>query len=246
MRKAITRTIPDHLMWFGFVLPITPKRTHLRGSNMSMNPEQKAAWLSARAGKLTASRMADAMAYLKDGKTPSAKRVDLLHELLAERLTGDSVPHFVTDAMQHGLDCEDEAVDLFVERFPQYDVRPSRFYEHPDLARFGGNFGATPDREIGHDGLMEVKCPTTPKFVRWVTAGVVPEEHKPQLIAQLACSGRQWCGFVAYDPRVKLEHQRLFMRKFVPTPEEIAAVETAAVAFLDELDAMFDAFVSAA
>jgi hypothetical protein len=35
-------------------------------------------------------------------------------------------------------------------------------------------------------------------------------------------------------------------RKIEPTPQESAEVESAAVKFLAELDAMFDAFVSAA
>jgi hypothetical protein len=60
------------------------------------------------------------------------------------------------------------------------------------------------------------------------------------------CSGKTWAGFLAYDPRLKIESQRLFMRKYVPTAEYLAEVEAAAVKFLDELDAMFDAFVSAA
>lgn len=205
-----------------------------------MTPDQKAAWLAARAGKLTASRMSDAMDYLRNGQS-SNKRVKLLHELLAERLTGDSVPHVVTDAMQHGIEYEDEAVDVFVERYPQYQVRLSRLYEHPTIA----NFGATPDREIGEDGLLEVKCPSTSTYLQWVMAGAVPEQHMPQMAAQLLCSGRKWVGFIAYDPRIKNERNRLFLRKFVPSQEYLDRVRSEAVKFLDELDAMFDQFVTA-
>lgn len=206
-----------------------------------MSAEQKAEWLSARAGKLTASRMADAMAFLKNGQ-PGAERSRLMRELLAERLTGLSVHHVVNDAMLHGLEYEDEAVDTFVERYPQYSVRMSRFYEHPTIA----NFGATPDREIGDDGLLEVKCPTTTTYLEWVMAGTVPERHKPQMCAQLLCSGKRWVGFIAYDPRIKVESQRLFMRKYEPGADELAVVEAAAIRFLDELDEMFDQFVTRA
>jgi predicted phage-related endonuclease len=206
-----------------------------------MTAEQKAAWLAARAGKLTASRMCDAMDYLRNGQ-PSARRIKLLHELLAERLTGFSVPHHVTEAMEHGLEYEDEAVDVFVARFPQYDVRPSRLYDHPTIE----NFAATPDREIGHDGLLEVKCPTTTTFLEWVIGGVVPEKHKPQMCAQLLCTGREWVGFLAYDPRIREEGRRLFMRKYEPDPVYLLMVEQEAVKFLDELDAAFDQFVTAA
>ena len=205
---------------------------------MSMSAEEKAAWLSARAGKLTASRMADAMEFLRNGQ-PAAARTKLMREILAERLTGQSVPHVVTDAMLHGLEYEDEAVDVFVERYPQYNVKLSRFYEHATIE----NFGATPDRELD-DGLLEVKCPTTTTYLEWMLAGVIPERHKPQMAAQLLCSGKTWCGFIAYDPRIRDESRRLFMRKYTPTPEYLAEVEAAAVKFLDELDAAFDQFVS--
>jgi putative phage-type endonuclease len=204
-----------------------------------MSPEEKSAWLSARAGKLTASRMADAMAMLKNGQ-PAAARSQYMRELLAERLTGQSVPHVVNDAMLWGTEHEDEAVDKFVEMTGR-NVKLSRFYEHPVIE----NFGATPDRELD-DGLLEVKCPTTSTYLEWVLAGVVPERHKPQMTAQLLCSGKSWCGFIAYDPRIRDEGKRLFLRKYEPTPEEMAAVEAAAVQFLDELDAMFDLFVTAA
>lgn len=206
---------------------------------MGMSAEEKAAWLSARAGKLTASRMAAAMSYLKDGKTPSSERRRLMMDLLAERLTGASAPHFVSDAMQHGIDYEDEAVDWFVELTGR-DVRPSKFYEHPTI----DNFGATPDRELD-DGLIEVKCPTSATFISYVMAGVVPPEYRPQMTAQLLCSGKRWCGFIAYDPRIRDERKRLFMRRFEPTQEERDVVEAAAIKFLDELDVAFDTFVSA-
>jgi len=205
---------------------------------MSMSAEEKAAWLSDRCGRLTASNMWRAMDYLKNG-SPSRERIKLLQELLAERLTGLNASHVVTEPMLFGAEHEDEAVDYFVERYPQYHVRRSRFYLHPEIE----NFGATPDREIGDDGLLEVKVPQSTTFVEWVLAGKVPDKHCPQMTAQLLCTGKKWCGFIAYDPRVKDERKRLFMRKYEPTPEYMAKVTDAAIAFLDELDEMFTQFV---
>lgn len=204
---------------------------------MAMTAEQKAAWLSARAGKLTASRMADAMSFLKSGE-PAAKRTDLMHELLAERLTGSTMSHFVTEAMQHGIDYEDEAADRFVALTGR-DVRLSRFYEHPLIP----NFGATPDREIDDFGL-EIKCPTTPKYVKWKLDGIVPVEHRAQMLAQMACTGWKKMGFVAYDPRIKEERHQLFLANFEPKPEEIKVVEEAAIKFLDELEKKWEALTT--
>ena len=204
-----------------------------------MTAEQKAQWLADRCGKLTASNMARAMAFLKNGN-PAAERTKLMQEILAERLTGFSVPHVITPAMEWGTLHEDEAADRFVELTGR-DLRLSRFYEHQTI----GNFGATPDRELD-DGLVEIKCPTTTTFVQWCIDGIVPMQHRQQMCAQLACSGKKWAGFIAYDPRIKDERKQLFMRKFVPTETDLAEVEQAAITFLNEVDAMFDQFVSAA
>jgi putative phage-type endonuclease len=204
-----------------------------------MSAEQKAAWLSERCGYLTASRMAAALSYLKNGQ-PAKERQQLMYELLAERSTGENARHVVTDAMLWGTEHEDEAVDLFVEQTGR-DVKLSRFYTHPEIEYFG----ATPDRELD-DGLIEVKCPTTATFIEWRLAGVVPERHKPQMCAQLLCSGKSWCGFIAYDPRMKDERLWLFMRKYEPTLEELTRVKEGAIAFLTELDAMWEQFTSIA
>jgi hypothetical protein len=203
-----------------------------------MSAETKAVWLAERCGKLTASRMSDAMSFLKNGQ-PSEKRIKLMHELLAERLTGFNARHFVTPAMQDGLEFEDEMFNKFVERTGR-DLRQSKFYEHATIS----SFGATPDRELD-DGLVEGKVPQPSTFVRWVLDGVVPEEHKPQMIAQCLCANKSWVGFMAYCPSIKDERRQLFLRKFVPTEDEKEKVFSAAVGFLNELDQMFDDFVSA-
>lgn len=205
-----------------------------------MEGDALAAWLSARAGKLTASRMADALAFLKNGK-PAEARNKLMRELLAERVTGDSVRHFVTDAMQWGLEREAEAKAAY-EAETGIIIAEAGFYDHPRI----DNLGATPDGLVGADGLIETKCPTTATMIEWVLAGVVPEQHKPQMVVQIACTGRAWCDFVAFDPRIRDERRRLFIRRYTPTAEEVATVEAGAEQFLRELDAMFDAFAEAA
>lgn len=209
-----------------------------------MEGDELAAWLRRRAGRLTASRMRDAMDFKKGG-APTEKRSKLMRELLAERLTQDSIRHFTTDAMLWGLEKEAEAkaayeahTGVFIDSPMLYD--PDGFFDHQRIDALG----ASPDGFIGRDGLIETKCPTTPTFTDWVLAGVVPDEHKPQMIIQLACTGRKWCEFVAYDPRIRVG-SKLFVRRFVPTDDEIKTVEAAAEQFLSELDDLFDAFVTA-
>lgn len=199
-----------------------------------------ASWLNARAGKLTASRMADAMAFRKDGK-PSADRVRLIKEILAERLADCTTRHFVSDAMKWGLEQEDDAKGAY-EAETGTMIAECGFVDHPRIDAFG----ATPDGVLHGGGLIEVKCPTTTTMVDWMLAGVVPDEHKPQMLAQLACTGRQWCEFVAFDPRIRDPRRRLFIRRYEPTPEDIAGIEVVAAAFLAEVDAMWEVLTTGA
>ena len=197
-----------------------------------MNDSELAAFLSAREGKLTASNMAAAMAFLKNGK-PSSERTALQKAILAERLTGTSVPHYVSPEMRWGTETEPHAKAAYEVETGELIV-PCATIDHPTIPFLA----ATPDGLLGRDGLIETKCPKTETHLTWLLAGVVPEQHKPQMILQAACTGRKWIDFVSFDPRLPAKTQ-LFIRRYEPTREEIEAVEEAARVFLGEVEVMW-------
>ena len=194
-------------------------------------------WLKERCGCLTASRMAEAMDFLKGGKE-SEKRRKLKIEIIAERMTDIMVSRFVNDAMQWGIETEPAARARY-EEVTGTLASLCGFALHGDIPFFG----ASPDGLIDDYGLLEVKCPTTTTYTEWLTGGVVPEQHKPQMLAQLAVTGRKWCDFFAFDPRIKAEQHQHFLRRFEPKEEEILKVEAAAVMFLAEVDALFETVI---
>lgn len=211
-----------------------------------IDDRERALWLAERQGKLTASRMADVLAVLKNGK-PAKARLDYAMELVAERVADGTMRHYVSPAMMHGLEYEEEARRAYEAATGDLidDPRtgaPLGIFNHPTIPFFA----ASPDGLLGRDGLIETKCPTTRTFVEWKMAGVVPEEHEPQMLAQLACTGRRFVIFAAYDPRIKDPDARLFVRRFEPQRERIAQTEDAARAFLAEVEAMFQAFTERA
>ena len=208
-------------------------------SDQAQTDPERAAFLAARCGKLTASRMNDAMDFLKNGN-PSKKRTDYMKDILAERLTGLSAWHYVNPAMQWGIDTEKEAIEAY-QRLRDRTVLRGEVIDHQTIE----NFAATPDGFIaGNEGLLEVKCPTTTTFIDWYIAGVIPEEHHNQMLAQLACTGRRWVDFFAYDPRIKEEKKRYILLRFEPEKSEIMRIEAAAEKFLEEVDQMWEAFVT--
>lgn len=201
-----------------------------------MTLQSSPGWVIERQGLLTASRMKDALDYLKSGKESEARRKYKI-ELVAERAYGRAVDHYVSPAMQRGLDEEPNARKAY-EATTGTLCGPARLVLHPRIDFFGG----TPDAFVGADGLAEFKVPTPTTFVTWTLGGVIPEDHMPQLLAQLAITGRQWVDFCAYSP----ESGKTFIRRLDRDEEAIANIEAGARAFLAEVDALFEQFTTAA
>lgn len=189
-------------------------------------------WFAQRLGKLTASRMADVLATTKSG--PAASRKNYMAQLVAERLTGQPAESFSSAAMAWGTEHEPLARAEF-EILTDYSVEQVAFIDHPTIEWCG----ASPDGLILDSGLLEIKCPNTATHIEYLLAGKPPAKYVPQMLLQLACTGRQWCEFVSYDPRMPEEH-RLFMVTFQPKPEEIEAVEQAAREFLAEVQEVIE------
>jgi putative phage-type endonuclease len=186
-------------------------------------------WYAARAGKVTASKVADIIARTKTGYSTS--RANYLFALLCERLTGVCEPGYVSPAMQWGKDQEPFARQAY-ERLTGQDVYEVGFIDHPEIAMSG----ASPDGFVGEDGLVEFKCPLTATHVATLDSGEVPPAYLTQIQWQLACTGRQWCDFVSYDPRLP-EHLRLFVKRVERDASAILNLESEVTAFLAELDA---------
>jgi len=195
-------------------------------------------WLRERSGCLTASRMAAAMSYLKNGRE-SEERKKLKIALVSERLTGLNTETYVTDAMRFGLEHEAEAKARFEEITGEIAIECG-FALHDDIPYLG----ASPDALVGDDAVLEVKVPTSVTFTEWKIAGVVPPQYTPQMLCQLAVTRRKAAWFFAFDPRIQYREHQHFLRRYEPKPEEIAAVEEAAKVFLAEVEQLFDRVTS--
>jgi len=184
-------------------------------------------WHAQRLGKVTASRIADVCARTKTGF--GAGRKNYMAELVAERLTGARTEGFTNAAMQWGTDQEPEA-RIAYEFYRDASVEAVGFVPHPSIAETG----ASPDGLVGLDGLVEIKCPNTATHLETLLGGTVPEKYFLQMQWQMACTGRQWCDFASFDPRLP-EAMRLFVDRVKRDDAAIAAIETDVTDFLNEL-----------
>jgi putative phage-type endonuclease len=190
--------------------------------------QRTAAWFEARIGKVTASRIADMMATTKSG--PSASRANYAAQLVAERLTGTPTETFQSAAMIHGTDTEAEARHAYCF-FRDAEVVEVGFVDHPTVPMSG----ASPDGLVGEDGLLELKCPNTATHISTLMGKSVPSKYVKQIMWQLACTGRQWCDFASYDPRLP-ESMRLIVIRLHRDDAMIAELEREVAAFLAEVE----------
>lgn len=185
-------------------------------------------WFSQRLGKVTASRVADVVAKTKSGW--GASRANYMAELIAERLTGETAERFTNAAMQWGTDCEPDARMAYEFR-TDATVIQTGFVSHPSI----GMTGASPDGMVDADGLIEIKCPNTATHIDTLLGQSVPAKYETQMQWQMACTGRAWCDFASFDPRLP-EAMRLFVSRVLRDEKRIAELETLVAAFLAEID----------
>lgn len=189
-------------------------------------------WFQARLGKVTASRVVDLVATTKTGY--AASRANYMAQLVVERITGKVEESYTNAAMAWGTEHEPMArAEYEIQR--GVIVNEIGFVDHPTIA----NAGASPDGLVGDKGLIEIKCPNTATHIETLLTRVIPHKYLCQMYWQLACTGREWCDFVSYDPRMP-DHLKLCIINVSFNAEAIGNLENEVAKFLKEVDAKIE------
>lgn len=185
-------------------------------------------WFAIRCGKVTASRIADIIATTKSGY--SASRANYEAQLICEILTGKPAESFTNAAMAWGTETEPLAR-------AQYELKTGNmvnqigFVVHPKIEQAG----ASPDGLVDNDGLIEIKCPNTSTHLDTLLSQKVPSKYITQMTWQMLCTGRKWCDFVSYDPRLP-DNLQLFIQRIELDEEYGKKLESEIKEFLEEVN----------
>lgn len=185
-------------------------------------------WFAARLGNVTASRVADVIAKTKSGY--SASRENYMAQLICERMTNTVAESYTNAAMQWGTETEPLARAAY-ESIADVLVDEVGYVQHPRIERAG----ASPDGLVGLFGLLEIKCPNTATHIDTLITEQVPTKYITQMQWQMVCTGRAWCDFVSFDPRLPNGLQ-MFVKRVEFDTEYAATLEIEVVKFLAELD----------
>lgn len=196
-------------------------------------PAQRSAeWLYQRVGYCTASKFRDVQNMTSSGGKSKVLRRNYMIQLAVERLTNEPTNHYTNAAMEWGTAQEAQARMAYEARTGAI-VDEVGFLHHPALEWCGGS----PDGLVGTDGLVEFKCPyESAVHVTTLLEGAMPAEHMPQVQGLLWITGRQWCDFVSYDPRMP-KGLDMFVQRIERDDAYIATLETEVIKFLAEVAA---------
>ncbi len=201
--------------------------SHIPGEPKLPIEQRSPEWYQQRLGKVTASRIADMMRTTKSGY--STKRDNYAAQLVCERLTGVVAESYISKEMQWGLDNEEKAIAAYEFRYACLTEKIG-FVNHPTIELAG----ASPDRLVGDDGLVEIKCPLTATHINTSVSGKIDPDYITQMQFQMACTGRKWCDFVSFDPRLP-QNMQLFTKRIVRDNMVIDRLEKEVRLFLSEV-----------
>ena len=152
-------------------------------------------WKQAKLG--TPSASAFDMIITASGE-PSKQRKKYMYALAAERITGSKEEGYKNAAMERGIEMEAEARNMYELMTGNTVIQVGICY--PDKKKL---FGCSPDGLISDDGLIEIKCPTSPVHVGYLLDGILPADYFQQTQGQLLVTGRKWVDFFSFYPGLK-------------------------------------------
>jgi putative phage-type endonuclease len=184
--------------------------------------QQSPEWFAFRCGRPSSSNFSK-IVTTKGERSKSAK--EYLYKLAGEKVTGEKEQGHTSEAMQYGIDTEDEARAVY-ELISGLEV-----LEVGTCTDDNERYCSSPDGMIGEDGLLEIKCPKPNTHVKYLLDDKLPTTYFQQVQGQLWVTGRDWCDFFSYCKGMKPFIVRVF-----PDKDFHEKLETELNKFCDELD----------
>lgn len=148
-------------------------------------------WDALRLGKATASQFSR---IITPGGKKSEQFKGYAYHLLAEIYQRRPVDTYTSEHMERGSMLEEEAANYY-----EFDKKAEtkRIGFITDDAK---RVGCSPDRLVGNDGLLEIKCPKPNTMMQYFIEENIEDKYKPQIQGQIFISEREWVDIISYHP----------------------------------------------
>jgi putative phage-type endonuclease len=160
-------------------------------------PQGSEAWHEHRLGRITASKFATAMS----GESTKGFN-DIIEDLASEIITREIEETYTNSDMERGIELEPFAAQEYKNIF-DCDVLEVGFCIPGEEDNLHEWIGVSPDRLIGENGLLEIKCPRRRTHWGYIKTNKLPSVYKWQVQGQLLVTGKEYCDFMSYYPGLK-------------------------------------------
>lgn len=154
-------------------------------------------WLQARRGLITASEMSLLLTPTLKFANNDKSRAHVW-ELAAQRISGHTEPHYISNDMLRGHEDEIDARDLYSKK-----IAPVQQCGFVTNDKWGFTLGYSPDGLVGETGLIECKSRRQKFQVQTIAehlpAGTIPDDYILQVQTGLLVTERQWLDFISYS-----------------------------------------------
>lgn len=155
------------------------------------------AWHNVRLGRVTGTRFKD----LVSGESTKTYK-DLVSDITGEIITNKAEETYSNAIMERGIELEPEAAKEYESIF-EIESEGVGFCMFDEDDYFHDWCGVSPDRLIGNDGGLEIKCPLRKTHINYIKSNKLPTEYVKQVQGCLFVTGREWWDFMSYYPGMK-------------------------------------------
>ena len=187
-------------------------------------------WDSLRLKRLTSSTWAKIMAnYGKSFGDPAKKEAE---RIALEMVTGkkDETEVYKSGYMQMGHDFEDEAWLLYEQEQFKITSKGGFFLNDED-----DRIGDSPDRNVGSDGVLEIKSVIPKTQFKRLKKGGFDTAYTWQIHSHIWTGNKEWCDFASYCVSMP-ENKRLYVHRIYRDEEIINKMRIRKEEFFIEVD----------
>lgn len=188
-------------------------------------PQGDDAWLTLRAGKVTASRCRDARDTLKSGK-PSQKQIAYAAQVAVEHIAGHPVDQVFQNWQMKEGHVQEPLARMAYEEMTGYLVEEVGAFATDD-----DHFLYSPDGAVGNDGLIEIKSLFSPDRIIQIVAGEDYSDFEDQCMFGLWLTGRKWIDLIVWAPALERIGLAMTIKRITRDDDAIEAMERDLVAF---------------
>ena len=185
-------------------------------------------WLEARLGIPTSSRFSEIVTPKIWTFSESRSCRKYMAQLVAEWKTRQPIQlDPIIWAVERGHDMEGESVSYYEL------TRGVKTEECGFFLSTCERYGASPDRTVGENGLLEVKNLNADNHLLCLFENEIPDKYFTQIHGQLLVTGRDWVDFLSYSPGLPP-----YLHRIYPEPKYQKPLEEGILKFCDRLDEM--------